>query len=207
MLLANNIFFSRNNKKILSNINISLGPKKIIHLIGDNGVGKTTLLKILSNILIPQRGDIFWNGKNIKKNPFEYYNNITFIMDKQTCNNNLTVYENIFFWKKVFSSNIKKKEIDLALDLLSLNNYQNTNTSLLSYGEIKKLEFLRLIIEQKKLWILDEPYVGLDSKSIEIIDQTITNHIKLDGMAIIASHIMPNLSNLEKINLENNENY
>ena len=49
--------------------------------------------------------------------------------------------------------------------------------------------------------------MGLDSKSIEIIDQTITNHIKLDGMAIIASHIMPNLSNLEKINLENNENY
>ena len=67
MLLANNISFTRNNKKILDNINLSLPPKKIIHLTGNNGVGKTTLLKILSNIIQPNEGDIFWNGKNIKK--------------------------------------------------------------------------------------------------------------------------------------------
>ena len=66
MLLANNICFNRDNKSILQNFSLTISPKKIIHLVGDNGVGKTTLLKILANILEPNEGEIFWNGKNIK---------------------------------------------------------------------------------------------------------------------------------------------
>ena len=83
------------------------------------------------------------------------------------------------------------------LDLLSLNQYKDTLTSYLSYGEIKKLELSRLIIEQKKLWILDEPYIGLDESSTNLINQTIINHIELGGMAIFTSHILPDISNLE----------
>ena len=90
MLLANNIYFNRSNKKILENINLSLSSKKIIHLTGNNGVGKTTLLKILCNIIQPDEGDIFWNGKNIKKNPYEFYKDLTLIMDKNTSNINLS---------------------------------------------------------------------------------------------------------------------
>ena len=108
MLLANNIFFNRNNREILSNINISLSPKQIIHLTGDNGVGKTTLLKILCNILEPQKGNIFWKSKNIKKNYFEFYNDLTFIMDKETSNVNLTIYDNIIFWQQSFIFGKKK---------------------------------------------------------------------------------------------------
>ena len=58
-------------------------------------------------------------------------------------------------------------------------------------------------IEQKKLWILDEPYMGLDETSINLINQTIINHIELGGMIIFTSHISPNISNLETIHLEN----
>ena len=203
MLLANNISFTRNNKKILDNINLSLPPKKIIHLTGNNGVGKTTLLKILSNIIQPNEGDIFWNGKNIKKTPYEFYNDLTFIMDTQTSNMNLSVYENIFFWQKLFSSTITNKEINSVMNLLSLNNYKNTLVKYLSFGEIKKLELLRLIIEQKKLWILDEIYMGLDQHSIEIINQTIINHTDLNGMVIFTSHTLPVIPNLEKFHLKN----
>ena len=120
MLLANNINFKRNNKTIIKDINISLPPKKIIHLLGKNGVGKTTLLKILTNILEPEIGEIFWNGKNIKKNPFDFYKNTTFIMDKQSSNNALSVKENIFFWCKLFYSKINSQEIDSVLELLEL---------------------------------------------------------------------------------------
>ena len=203
MLLANNIYFKRGNKKILENINLSLSSKKIIHLTGNNGVGKTTLLKILCNIIQPDEGDIFWNGKNIKKNPYEFYKDLTLIMDKQTSNINLSVYENIFFWQKLFSSTMTKKEIETVLNLLSLNFHKHTLIKYLSLGEIKKLELLRLIIEQKKLWILDEPYIGLDQSSTEIIDQTIINHIDLGGMVILTSHNLPKIPNLTTLHLEN----
>ena len=204
MLLANNICFNRENREIIKNISITISPGKIIHLSGNNGVGKTTLLKILSNIIKPEKGDIFWNGKNIKKNPYNLYKDLTYIMENKTAHDNLTVYENIFFWQKIFSSKIKKREIDSILELLFLSSYKNTLVRHLSYGEIKKLELSRLIIEQKTLWILDEPYIGLDIKSVELINETIINHAKLGGMAIFTSHIYPNIGNLETINLLEN---
>ena len=205
MLLVNNIYFKRQSKLILKDVNLSIPPKGIIHLTGNNGVGKTTLLKIICKILNPDDGEIFWNGKNIKKNHYDYCKNITFILDQNTSNENLTVYENIIFWKKIFSSQIKINEIESILEVLGLLEYKNTSTIHLSFGEIKKLELIRLIIEQKKLWVLDEPFIGLDLKSVEIIIQTITNHIELNGMVIFTSHTLPTIRNINTVNLEINE--
>ena len=120
MLLANNLSFKRGRKEIFKKLSISLPPKKIIHLKGRNGIGKTTLIKILVNMLIPNTGDIYWNGKNIKKNLSEFFANLTYIMDTQTSKNELTVSENIQFWMKLFSSNIKSKQLEGIFNLLSL---------------------------------------------------------------------------------------
>ena len=206
MLLANNLSFQRNNKKIFSELNISLSPKKIIHLRGRNGIGKTTLIKILTNMLLPSSGEIYWNGKNIKKNLNEFFSNLTYIMDTPTSKIEMTVIENIRFWKKLFSSLIKLKEIDAIINLLSLEDYKNTKVNYLSTGEIKKLELCRLVIEQKKLWILDEPYVGLDELMINLINETFKNHIANGGMIIFSSHSNPELQNMETIQLENYTN-
>ena len=203
MLLANNISFYRNNNIIFKDVSLTLSPQKIINITGANGIGKTTLLKILTHVLIPKKGDIFWNGKNIKKNLFNYYKNVTFVMDKQTSNINLSVIENIFFWKKLFSSIISKKEIDAILDLLSLDSYRNTPINYLSNGEIKKLELTRLVIEQKKLWMLDEPYIGLDIETINLLNETFINHTKSGGMIIFSSHYVPDIPNIENLQLEN----
>ena len=205
MLLANNLSFSRNNKEIFNDLNLSISPNKIVHIAGRNGIGKTTLIKILANVLIPKTGEIYWNGKSLKKNIKEFLNNLTYIMDIQTSKNEMTVFENIFFWKKLFSSKIKEKELDSIFNLLSLNRH--SKVSFLSRGEIKKLELCRLVIEQKKFWLLDEPYAGLDKSSIELINETFKNHIESGGMIIFSSHFNPELQNMETIQLENYANY
>ena len=207
MLLANNIIFKRGNKKIINKVSFTLSSKKIIHVTGNNGAGKTTLLKILTHILQPNEGEIFWDGKNIKKNPFIFYKNLTYIMDKTSSSSNLTVYENILFWMKLFSSSRSLKEMESILELLSLYNYKNTLVGSLSYGEIKKLELARLIIEQKKIWVLDEPYIGLDLISTNLINETIVNHAKLGGMIIFTSHIPADIKNLEILHLKSYENH
>ena len=207
MLLANNLSFKRNSRKIFSNLDISVSPNKIIHIKGRNGIGKTTLIKVLVNMIIPNTGDIYWNGKNIKKNISEYYNNLTYIMDTNTSKNEMTVIENIKFWMKLNASKIKTKEIDAILQLLLIEPYKNTKTNFLSAGEIKKLELCRLIIEQKKLWILDEPYVGLDASVIEIVNETFNNHINNNGMIIFSSHYNPELRNMDTLLVENYANH
>ena len=206
MLLANNLSFKRGQKEIFKELNISLAPKKIIHLKGQNGIGKTTLIKILVSILLPTTGDIYWNGKNIKKNLNKFFSNLTYVMDTQTSKSELTVSENIWFWMKLCSSKLKSKQLDRVFDLLSLDKYKNTQVNYLSKGEIKKLELFRLVIEQKKLWILDEPFVGLDESTYELINETFKNHIENNGMIFFSSHHYPELQNMDTINLENYAN-
>jgi len=206
MLLANNLSFHREGREIFKEVDISLAPKKIIHLQGRNGIGKTTLIRILVNMILPSTGAIYWKGKSIKKNLKEYLTNITYIMDTHTSKSEMTVSENIQYWIKLFTSPIKSKELDAIFNILALDNYKKTKVNYLSTGEIKKLELCRLVIEQKKLWILDEPYSGLDELTMDLINETFKNHILNDGMIIFSSHYYPQLQNMETVNLENYAN-
>ena len=201
MLLVNHLRFDRSEKVIFEDINITASPGKIIFIKGDNGAGKTTLLKTLVNILKPNEGNIFWMGKKIKNNIFNFYNETTFIMDKPTSTLAMTVNENINFWKKISSSKIKFEEIFKLLEMLRIDQYLKKQTMYLSLGEIKKLELTRLILEQKKLWIIDEPYIGLDRDSIGIINETFLDHISNNGIIIFSSNYEPDLKNLEIISL------
>ena len=201
MLLVNNLKFERFGKVIFENIHISASPGKIVFIKGNNGTGKTTLLKALVNILEPNEGDIYWMGKKIKNNIFNFYQETTLIMDKPTSSLSMTVIENINFWKKITLSKIKFEEIFNLLEMLGIDQYLKKQTMYLSLGEIKKLELTRLILEQKKLWILDEPYIGLDNNSIEIINETFTDHVSKNGIIILSSNYEPDLKNLDIISL------
>ena len=199
MLLINNLSFSRNKTKIFENLNLSLNNKGMMQIKGKNGSGKTTFLKVILNILEPESGEIIWKGKNIKKNIFDFYNQTTFIMDNNTSTRELSVQDNINFWKGLSSSKLNNDEIFKLLKKLDIEQYYKTKVMLLSSGERKKLELLRLILEQKKLWVLDEPFNHLDDLSIEILNQTFLDHINNDGMILFASHFNPNISNLETL--------
>ena len=201
MLLVNNLKFERSGKVIFENIDIAASPGKTVFVKGNNGTGKTTLLKTLVNILKPNDGDIFWMGKRIKNNIFNFYQDTTLIMDEPTSSLAMTVIENINFWKKITSSKIKFEEIVKLLEVLKIDQYLKKQTMYLSLGEIKKLELTRLILEQKKLWILDEPYIGLDKNSMEIINETFIDHVSNNGIIIFSSNHEPDLKNLEIISL------
>ena len=197
MLLINNLSFFRDENLIFENLNLSLSNGQITQLRGKNGSGKTTFLKVILNLLSSKTGEIFWEGQNINKNIFNFYNQITYIADHNTSSRKLSVLDNINFWKGLSSSNLSNDETLLLLETFNLKKYLNTETMYLSSGEVKKLELLRLILEQKKIWVLDEPYNHLDDSSIEILNQTIVDHANNDGIILFASHYNPAVSNLE----------
>ena len=199
MLLINNLSFSRNETKIFENLNLSLSNKKIIQIKGRNGSGKTTFLKVILNILEPNNGEIIWRGKNIKKNIFDFYKQTTFIMDNNTSTRELSVEDNINFWRGLSSSKLNNEEIFELLNKLNIEKYYKTKVMYLSSGERKKLELIRLILEQKKLWVLDEPFNHLDDLSIEILNQTFLDHVNNNGMILFASHYDPMINNLKTL--------
>ena len=201
MLLVQNLTLNRSNRSIFEDINISLSSGKIIVLKGKNGSGKTSLIKTILNILEPSSGSIYWKGKLLNKNLYDYYNNVTYISDQTSSIIQLSVYENIKIWKKIFLSNINYEEIDNILSVLNLTSLSQAKVNTLSLGEIKKLELLRLIIENKKIWILDEPLNNLDEDSINVIGHTFIDHCKNGGCIMFSTHQDPKINVSEEINL------
>ena len=201
MILVKNLSIERSNKKIFENVNLSVGSGKIILLKGKNGSGKTTLLKAILNLIEPSFGSIYWKGKLLKKNLYDFYNNVTYISDTTSSLKKLTLVDNINIWKKFFISNINDSQIEIALKTLKLDNYLDKKVGTLSFGETKKLEFLRLIIENKNVWILDEPLSNLDEDSIELMKQTFEDHCSKEGSIIFSSHQNPGIYVTEEINL------
>tara|TARA_Y100001970_G_C13970540_1_gene717953 strand:+ start:60 stop:665 length:606 start_codon:yes stop_codon:yes gene_type:complete len=201
MIIVKDLSVERLNKKIFENVNLSVVSGNIIILKGRNGSGKTTLIKAILNIIEPSVGSIYWKGKLLKKNLYDFYNNITYIADKTSSLKKLTVKDNINIWKKIFLSNIKNSQIEIALKTLKLDKYLNQKVGTLSLGETKKLEFLRLIIENKNLWVLDEPLSNLDDDSIELMKQTFEDHCAKEGSVIFSSHQNPGIYVTEEINL------
>ena len=188
MILVKDLSIERSNKKIFENVNLSLGSGKIILLKGKNGSGKTTLLKALVNLIEPSSGAIYWKGKLLKKNLYNFFNHVTYIADRTSSLSKLSVQENIKIWKKIFLSNISNSQVENILKTLKLDIYLDQKVNSLSFGETKKLEFLRLIIENKKIWILDEPLSNLDNESIDVIAQTFEDHRSKEGSIIFSSH-------------------
>ena len=188
MLLVQNLSLERLDKKIFENINFSLGTNKIVMLKGRNGSGKTSLLKSVLCILEPTSGSMFWKGKPINKTLYDFYNNVTYISDKTSSVRQLTIANNIKIWKRIFLSKLDKNQIDGILSNLNLTNLIDKKVNTLSLGEIKKLELLRLVLEEKKIWILDEPLNNLDSDTIEILAQTFEDHCDNGGSILFSTH-------------------
>ena len=201
MLIVKDLSIERLDKKIFENINLSLTPGNITILKGKNGSGKTTLLKAILNLIEPSFGSIFWKGKLLKRNFYDFYNHTTYIADTTSSLRKLTIKDNVNIWKKFFISNIGDAQIETALKTLKLDNYLNKKVATLSFGETKKLEFLRLIIENKKVWILDEPLSNLDEDSIELMKQTFEDHSSKEGSIIFSSHQNPGIYVTEEIEL------
>ena len=103
---------------------------------------------------------------------------------------------------KIERKPIIPQQITIFLPCISDIFPQNTLVKNLSFGEKRKLEISRLVIEKKRLWIFDEPYLGLDELTIEIFNQTIKNHINTEGMVIFSSHYRLEMRGMDTIDLE-----
>ena len=101
----------------------------------------------------------------------------------------------------IYNVKLNNEEIFGLLKKLHIEKYYTTKVMYLSSGVKKKLELLRLIVEQKKLWVMDEPFNHLDNLSIEILTQTFLDHVNNNGMILFTSHLNPIISNLKTLEL------
>lgn len=185
MLKINNLSFEYFNNPVFSNVDLSILPGQIMHIKGANGAGKSTLIKCIAGLLQPTFGEISYQGQSILTNRRSYQQHLCYIGHKLGINLNLTPKENIFY---NFFTKASEDQISYALEILNLQDVANISCMQLSMGQKKRSSLLRLFLNKSSIWLLDEPFVGLDSETFVCLSQLIANHVETGGMVIASSH-------------------
>ena len=195
----------KNNVAIFNDINVSLKNGDIALITGANGSGKTTLIKSISGIQNLESGAILLNNININHQDSNFVENIIYIGHKNSLNSDMTVYENLVYLRALDSSTKIKDDsrIEEAMNYFDIHKYKDYFVSELSEGNKKKTSLARLIISEKKIWILDEPMSNLDNFSIEIFIKLIKKNQKNKGISILSSHydISKKISNVKHLEM------
>ena len=186
MIEIKNLSFARGNNLIFQNVSFRVKPTELMVLKGTNGQGKTTLLSNIVNFLDPLEGEILYHGKSIDGHTVSQY--FLYIGENNFAYDNLSLNDNIKYWLAVhnvnFSQEIRDKSIKFLFSELNLNLkfYQ------LSYGQKKKLQLLLLMLVNKPVWILDDPFNGLDKNTVKKITTLLSKKVENNGLVIISSH-------------------
>jgi heme exporter protein A len=188
----------QNNRLIYKNMNFSLKKKGILILQGQNGTGKSTLLRVLAGFLRNYTGTLLWNKKPlVDENWDSYATRVNYIGNKGGVKEHLTIKQNLLFWSKLYNSKSKSNYyIEEALIHLKLHNLKNMPIKLLSLGQRKRLLLGKLIIINTPVWLLDEPTSGLDQNSSILLENIINEHQLDGGMLLLAAHNNIKLANV-----------
>ena len=176
----------------LNNVSFNVEENSILGIVGANGAGKTTLIKILSGLSTPTSGKILINGLNYKENNRNIKQLIGTISSKSFLYEELSIYENLKFYSKLYSVYEKhefKEKIEQYVDSFNLSDWIYEPISYLSTGMKQKVEIIRILIHNPSILLLDEPFSGLDFNSINLLIKILKDLRKDQKLTIIlATH-------------------
>ena len=183
LITLENITLIKQDKEIIKEYSLHINQKQKINIYGDNGSGKTSLLKIIAGITQPTEGRIYYDPS------FDMNKDIFYIGHKYGLKNELTVYQNLEYVLN-FSRGNNLAAIESELEEYSMKKYINTHVRYLSHGQKKIISFIQLALISNKLWLLDEPFTGLDKAKINLLLAKMDRHVSDMGSIIITSHNM-----------------
>ena len=186
LIVAENISYKINENKLFHNLSFDVSEGEALHICGDNGSGKSTLIRIILGITKQTKG-------NIKNNSVQ---GITYLGHKNAIKNYLTLEDNILLMELN-----DKEQLNKYIEILNLRKYMDVIAANLSFGQQKKLALLRIFLNSSDLIILDEPFVGLDIETQDILSKFLNNQLKMNKSIIYTSHISSQIeSKILKIN-------
>ena len=181
---------SFDNRVILDNVNIKIERGKIVGLLGKNGQGKTTLIKLINDLLTPTSGEVLINGK---KPSIESKKIISYLPERTYFDKSMKVSDIIKYFKEFYDNFNEEKALKL-LDDLELD--KNLRLTKMSKGMQEKVELILVMSREADLYILDEPLGGVDPATRDYILDTILSNFKDGASVIISTHLIADIERI-----------
>ena len=188
MLEVINLTCVRGDRRLFKNLSFSIAPGEFLELRGSNGVGKTSLLRILCGLATPTAGEVRWKGTKIRSLGEKYLGSIAYVAHQNGVKDELTAIENLLVSERIGGNSLSRSEAEATLERVDLAKQQNLLTRLLSAGQRRRLAIARILASRAKLWIMDEILASLDDAGISLTREIIIRHCEEGGLAILATH-------------------
>lgn len=174
----------RDHTPLFSGLSFKVEAGTITQIGGENGSGKTSLLRILTGLASAESGQVLWRGEPIQKKRAGYAEALTFIGHLPGIKVQLSPLENL----RWLSPSADKRDCLHVLAEVGLRGYEDSPCYALSAGQKRRVALARLYLEQSQIWILDEPFTAIDKKGVERLEALIVSHAKKGGAVILTTH-------------------
>ena len=181
---------SYDEKQVIKDVNLKIPKGKIIGLLGKNGTGKTTLIKLINDLLTPTSGEVLIKGK---KPGVESKDIIAFLPERTYLDREMSVKDAIKYFEEFFTNFDSQKAVKLLKDL---DLDMNSKISKMSKGMQEKLQLILVMSRNAELYILDEPLGGVDPATRDYILDTILSNFCEGASVIISTHLIADIERI-----------
>ena len=188
MFSVSNLSGSQGDKRLFSGVSFTLQPGQWLHLEGDNGVGKTSLLRLACGLSALENGEITWNNQAVSKDPQTFRANLAYLGHQLALKDDLSPLENLQTDAAIVGRQLTASDAKQALAQMGLRGRENLPVRVLSQGQKRRTALARLLVSSAKLWVLDEPFVALDTMAQNALSEVINAHLAKQGMVLLTSH-------------------
>jgi heme ABC exporter ATP-binding subunit CcmA len=175
-------------KKVLNRINLSVKKGESLALFGPNGAGKTTLIRILSSLARPTSGEVLVGGYDPNSEGEDLRRIIGVISHNTFLYDNLTAFENLKFYGRMYDVRDLKEKIEEVLELVGLRERIHDRVQTFSRGMQQRLSVARMMLHEPAILLLDEPYAGLDQNGMETLKGILEGFREGGKTTIMTSH-------------------
>ena len=188
LLQALNVSCERGGRQLFQPISFSLAAGAALHLEGDNGAGKTTLLRSLSGLSPLSQGEVLWRGVPSHAAASGFKRELLYLGHALGLKDELTALENVQLNAALAGQTINREKALQALATQGLKSRAHLPLRVLSQGQKRRVALARLQVAQAKMWLLDEPFVALDTDAVKALQLLLQQHVAQGGALVFTSH-------------------
>jgi heme exporter protein A len=189
MLEVTELACLRGDRLLFADVNLTVSPGELVRIAGPNGVGKTSLLRLLCGLSMPEHGQIHWRGERIDRHRDAFHKDMLYLGHSAALNDLLTPLENLRFAAATHGHGGDAARCEAALERIGLSLQRDLPAKVLSQGQRRRVGLARLFLsEDVPLWILDEPFVALDVDAVRDLAAWLDAHCARGGMVVMTTH-------------------
>ncbi|BEI38454.1 cytochrome c biogenesis heme-transporting ATPase CcmA [Polynucleobacter sp. HIN8] len=179
----------RGDRTLFEELNLEIKPGSILRISGDNGSGKSSLLRILCGLLTPHAGKVFWGSDPITEDRDQFHGELIYLGHIPALKADFSAIENLMSLALLGGQSISNEEAMNALREAGLDRQAHRFIRTLSQGQKQRIALSRLLLPQpKSIWILDEPFNALDRDANRALQNLLINHVNHGGIVALSSH-------------------